>query len=76
LESYPKMRIIRESIENPVEIWDFEQAENLPFGKQQIVVVEGNLVNSYNEFLKLFKNREYQNKEYLEILLLPLVFGG
>jgi hypothetical protein len=76
LEKYPQMRIIRESLENPVEIWEFEQSEILPFGKQQIVVVEGKLVSSHDEFLKLFKNKKYRNKEFLDIRLFPLILGG
>lgn len=76
MQTFPKLHVKKESRENPVEILDFEQARYLPFGQQSIVVVEGKLVNSYEEFLKLFSTGQFGNKEHLTVLLLPLIFGG
>ncbi len=76
MAKYPKLHIKRESRESSTEILDFEQARHLPFGKGSIVVIEGKLVNSYDEFLKLFTCGKYNSKEYLDILLLPLIIGG
>jgi hypothetical protein len=76
VETFPKLYVKRESRENPVEILAFEQAKDLPFGQQSIVVVEGQLVNSHEEFLMRFSKEQFRNREHLTVLLLPLICGG
>jgi hypothetical protein len=76
MEEHPKLQVKRESRENSAEILDFNQAISLPFGKGYIVVIEGHLVNSYDEFINLCEIGKFKNKEYLDVLILPLIFGG
>ncbi|MDO8569012.1 MAG: hypothetical protein Q7R57_09930 [Dehalococcoidales bacterium] len=56
------------------EVCDLDQVKGR-FEPDTIVVVEGRLVNSYDELDGLVKN-QYKDKEWLEVMLLPVIDGG
>jgi hypothetical protein len=60
------------------EVRDFEQAKYFLFsyGNSALVVVEGQVINSYEELVHLAAQDSYKDKESLEVLLLPTVIGG
>ncbi len=59
------------------EIDDLEQVKShFAAGSNTIVVVEGRLLNSYDELTRLVAQDEYKDRESLEIMLLPLIEGG
>ena len=57
---------------------DFEQVQYFLFsyGDSAIVLVEGQVVNSYEELLQLAAQDCYKDKESLEVVLLPAAISG
>jgi len=58
------------------EIRGFEEAKTLLSNWGVLVVVEGQVINSYDELVKLAGQDSYKNKEFLKVELLPLIVGG
>ena len=62
---------------NEADICDLEQAKNrFDYGSEAIVLVEGQVVNSHEELVKLASQEKYKDKEFLEVVLLPFIVGG
>ncbi len=62
-----------------VEIRRFEQIRHLDkafFWGDNLLLVEGQLVRSYEELIKLATQDRYKNKGFLEAKLEPLIGGG
>ena len=73
----PKLKVKRTW--NPVEeTHDLEQARNLLFnrGTDMLVIVEGQMVNSYEELVQLAAQDAYKDKESLEVVMTPLWPAG
>ncbi len=73
----PKLKVRRTW--NPVEeTHDLEQARNLLFnrGTDMLVIVEGQMVNSYEELVQLAAQDAYKDKESLEVVMTPLWPAG
>ena len=59
------------------DVFDLEQARNRFFyGHETVVLVEGQVINSHAELIKLASQDQYKNKEFLEVTLLPNTFIG
>ena len=58
------------------QIRDFEQAKCLPFGHNIIIVVEGQVIGSYEELVQLATQHRYKDKEFLQVTFLPIIVGG
>jgi len=73
----PKLKVKTFPGEANEEIRNFEQAKDLPF-LDVFVFVEGQRVNTYEEFLKLTQENNFQNREFLDVMILSagLVDGG
>ena len=78
MSKLPKLKITDWSTGHPVEnIRDFEQAKDfLNLDPTLLVTVEGEVLVSYNELVRLANTEHYQGKVYLNIELVPLVDGG
>ena len=64
---------------NPVEeTHDVEQARHLLFdrGADMLVIVEGQMVSSYEELIQLVEQDNYKDKEALEVVMTPLWPAG
>ncbi len=73
----PKLRVKRSW--NPVEeTYDLEQARHLLFnrGSDMLVIVEGQMVNSYEELVQLAAQAPYKDQESLEVVMTPLWPAG
>ena len=73
----PKLKVRRTW--NPVEeTHDLEQARHLLFsrGTDMLVIVEGQMVNSYEELVQLATQDAYKDKESLEVVMTPLWPAG
>ena len=57
------------------EILDIEQARYLVHANAH-VVVEGQRINSYDELVQLASQDGYKNREFLEVVLLPIEVAG
>lgn len=61
-----------------VETIDFEQARDIVFGHglDILVFVEGKMVASYEELVRLAARNQYKNKEALEVVLVATAIAG
>jgi len=78
MSKLPKLKVTDWSNGYPdEEIRDFEQAKDfLNLDPTLLVTVEGEVLVSYNELIRLASQERYQGKEFLEVELVPLVGGG
>ena len=77
MSKLPKLKVRRTW--NPVEeTHDLEQARHLLFsrGADMLVIVEGQMVNSYEELVQLAAQEPYKDKESLEVVMTPLWPAG
>ncbi len=59
------------------DICDLEHAKyRFDYGAQNLVMLEGQVVNPYEELLKLAGQDCYKEREFLEVVLIPKVVGG
>ncbi|MFC2013346.1 hypothetical protein ACFLU8_00395 [Chloroflexota bacterium] len=74
----PKLKIISTLRYND-EICDLEQAKDILFRSSGIlthVVVEGQLIQSYEDLVQLISQEQYKDREFLEVRELPIMPGG
>ncbi len=72
----PKLKIKGLGWDSTEEIRDFEQARYLPFGQDVTIVVEDQVVGSYEDLVRLAHLNHYKNKEFLDIKFLSIIVGG
>ena len=65
-----KVRTMRE-LKLVEEVLDINQARHL-FYSEAHILVEGKRMLSHDELVKLAAQEEYRNREFLEVVLLPL----
>jgi len=73
----PKLKVKTFPGYSTEEVRDFEQAKDLPFS-YFFIFLEGQRVNSYEDFLQLAAQDSYKDKEFLDVMVLAsgLVDGG
>ena len=74
----PKLKIIS-TLRYNEEICDLEQAKDILFRPSGIlthVVIEGQLIQSYENLVQLASQDQYKDKEFLEVRELPIMPGG
>jgi len=77
MSKLPKLKVNWGSWGKNVEIYDLEQAKDLPlFNSGTLVVVEDQVINSYEELVQLATEERYKNKESLELLVVAAIGGG
>jgi hypothetical protein len=78
MSKLPKLKIRKPCGYPAEEIRDFEQAKYFLFsyGPNTLVVVEGRVINSYQELIQLATQGHCKDKEFLEVILTPVVGGG
>ena len=72
----PKLKILQPYWDVPEEIRDFEAGKYLPFCGHLYIVVEGEVISSYDELVQLAAEDRYKDKEFLEVRLLGITSGG
>ena len=58
---------------------DFEKAKySLPFGPPYtlLIVLDGQVINSYDELVQLATEKHHRDKEFLEVVVMTAVGGG
>ncbi len=58
------------------EVYELEQIKNNLNFDEAVFMVEGQRVQSYDKLVQLAAQDEYKDKEFLEIMLIPLFEGG
>ena len=78
MSDLPKLKIRSLLGSEPKEdICDLEQAkQRLDYESETIVLVEGHMVNSHEKLVQVATQERYKDKEFLEVVLLPLIAGG
>ena len=78
MSELPKLRIKTWSCGYEYEeIRDFEEAgEFLNYNSDTMISVEGKLLSCYDELVRLASSESFRNKEFLEVVILPLMSGG
>ena len=77
MSKLPKLKIIKSLLETSEEVWDFEQGKNLPFYcAPLLVVVEGQVVDSFNELAQLASKDQYKDREFLTVKFTAIPTGG
>ncbi len=74
----PRLRVRSLLFENEekADIYDLEEFKGqFSSGADTMIVVEGRVVNSFDELEKLVAS-QYRDKEVLDVMLLPVLEGG
>ena len=59
------------------ETYDFKQAQSFSYGQGSFVMVEGQVINSYEELIQIASRDDYKDREFLEVILVPFMdIGG
>jgi hypothetical protein len=58
------------------DICELEQAHYYLSFVEQMVVIDGKKVKSYEELLKIISQKKYQEMEYIEVVQIPALAGG
>ena len=62
---------------NPGEdIYELEHAKYLFDFANQIIVIDGQNVRSYNDLVKIVSQPKYKDQEFIEVVQVPAVSGG
>ena len=76
LSNLPKLRMEPPNNGDTEATYDLQQAKTNLFNYGALVMVEGQLVQSYDELVRLAEHEHYRNKEFLNARVLPMVGGG
>jgi hypothetical protein len=57
-------------------VCELEQARDRLNFKSAMILVDGKRVRSYDELAQLATQTSYENKEFVEVVLMPLMAGG
>ena len=74
MSKLPKLKLIMPTGHDKFR--EIEEVENFFPDWGMRVLVEGQMVNSYEELVELASQDKYKNKEFLEVTLLPIIVGG
>ena len=72
----PKLKVDGLGWDASKEICEFEQAKYFPYGEGLVIVAEGEVVESYDDMLRLIEQDRHKDKELLEVAFLPIIVGG
>lgn len=80
MSNLPKLKVrpmFKAGNENEVDICDIEQVKSrFDFAYETVILVEGQVINSYEELIELARQDKYKDREFLEVTLLPFIAGG
>lgn len=71
----PKLRVQGLGCKEFTGIYDFEKAKDFPFG-QCILVVEEQVIGSYEDLVRLAEQPKYKEQEFLNVEFLDIIAGG
>ena len=77
--SLPRLRIrdIRDYLVQDTEVCDLDRArDRIPFGGHLIVIVDGQVINSYEELVSIAARQEDGEAGPLDVVLLRAFAGG
>ena len=77
MSKFPKLKVTH-SIDGQLsqEFLDFEQAPYFLFNYDVIVAVEGEVIKSYEELVKLASRDRFKDREFLDVQIETIIAGG
>ena len=76
MSKLPKLRI-QAPFENINDLYNLEQAKSrIDYGAGTIVTVEGQVVSSHEGLVQMASRKQYRDREFLEVMIVPLIGGG
>ncbi len=77
MSHFPKLKVTHWVDAQPSqEMIDFEQAPYFLFNYDVIVVVEGEVIYSYEDLLQLASQDRFKDRDFLEVQLETILAGG
>ena len=76
MSNLPKLKVKKQAWNDNSEIMEFEQAKTFPYEEEIVISVEGTQIGSYRDLLEFASRDDQKGKEYLEIMILPMILGG
>lgn len=74
MTTQPKLKI--KMYNGNEEIRDLKEVKDLYSTWMMMVLVDGYVVNSYEEMVNLVTQEQYKDKEFVEVALVPFIEGG
>jgi hypothetical protein len=77
MKRLPKLRVEGLGWDTTNEMCDFDQARYFPYeSRDLVIVVEGEVVRSYEDVEALAEHNKHKQKEVLSVKFLPVIAGG
>lgn len=76
MDGLPRLKVTGLNWNAVEEVVAFKQAQYFPFGSNLIISVEDQVINSFDDLLRLVEREPYRDMEYLKVVFLPVVVGG
>lgn len=74
MSKLPKMKIIKWNGEEVIQ--EIEDWKNFPFAIDDLVMVEGQEIYSYDELVEMASKEPFKNQEFLDVRIMPFIAGG
>jgi hypothetical protein len=72
----PRLKISGLGWDETGETHDIEEARYFPFDSEVTISVDGTVVNSFEELVQLAKQELYRDRDFVEVLFMPVIYGG
>lgn len=72
----PKLKILNVVNDMPYEICEIERGKDLPFCEHALIIVEDQVIRSYEELIQLAAKDCNKDKKFLEVKILEVIYGG
>lgn len=74
MSKLPKMKIIKWNGEEVIQ--EIEDWKSFPFAIDDLVMVEGQEIYSYDELVEMASKEPFKNQEFLDVRVMPFIAGG
>jgi hypothetical protein len=71
----PKL-VIKPLGQSSDQVWDVEQAKDRLSFKGKVILVDGRRVRSYDELVAVVTQERYADKEFIDVVIMPVMAGG
>jgi hypothetical protein len=74
MSALPKLKIVKWNGDEVVQ--KIEEWKDFPFAIDDLVMVEGQEIYSYQELLAMASKEPFKNYEFLDVRVMPFIAGG
>jgi hypothetical protein len=76
VNNLPKLKVSGLGWDETGKLIDFQHARYFPFSQDLIITVDGQVVDSFEEMVRLAERGIFLDKPCLEVVFLPVIVGG